>query len=164
MEVKLSVKRFNPDSGQPAHYYQEYELALEDSATVLDGLIKVREEIDGTLALRCSCRSAICGSCAMRINGHAALACKTKVTDAMSARGGPILVEPPGNMQVVKDLVVDFAPFWDKVRAVKPWLQPEGPEPEQGAPRLQRVDAAPCGRDGLHHVWRLRLRLHGAGG
>ena len=70
MEVKLTVRRFNPDAEMPAPYYQEYELELEDTSTVLDGLIAIREDLDGTLALRCSCRSAICGSCAMRINGH----------------------------------------------------------------------------------------------
>ena len=77
MDVTLSVKRFNPDSERPEAYYQDYQLDVLDSATVLDGLIKVREEIDGTLALRCSCRSAICGSCAMRVNGQAMLACNT---------------------------------------------------------------------------------------
>ena len=131
MEVSLSVRRFDPDADSPAPYHQEYRLELEESATVLDGLIKVREEIDGTLALRCSCRSAICGSCAMRVNGQAALACKTKVADAAPASGAPILVEPAGNAEVVKDLVVDFQPFWDKVRAVQPWLQPEGPQPQE---------------------------------
>ena len=131
MEVKLSVKRLNPDTDRPAAFYQEYQLELDESATVLDGLIKVREEIDGTLALRCSCRSAICGSCAVRINGRAALACKTKIVEATPASGAPILVEPAGNAEVIKDLVVDFQPFWDKVRAVKPWLQPEGPEPQR---------------------------------
>ena len=130
MDVKLSVRRFNPDAAQPAPYSQEYQLDLEDSATVLDGLIKLREEVDGTLALRCSCRSAICGSCAMRINGHATLACNTKIVDAMPGEGKPIVVEPVENMQVIKDLVVDFTSFWDKVRDVEPWLQPEGPAPE----------------------------------
>ena len=131
MEVRLNVRRFNPDADAPSPYYQDYELDMDETATVLDGLIAVREEIDGTLALRCSCRSAICGSCAMRVNGHAALACKTKVVDAMAAVDGPILVEPANNMQVIKDLVVDFQPFWDKVQAVEPWLQPQGPAPEQ---------------------------------
>ena len=129
MEVTFNVKRFDPDADQASARYQEYDLEMDDTSTVLDGLIKIREEIDGTLALRCSCRSAICGSCAMRINGQAALACKSKVVDAMSA-GGSIMVEPAGNMAVIKDLVVDFKPFWDKVIAVDPWLQPEGPEPQ----------------------------------
>ena len=127
LDVTFTVKRFNPDADHPEPYYEEYQVELEGSSTVLDGLIKIREEIDGTLTLRCSCRSAICGSCAMRINGHARLACNTKVTDVTGDRAGPILVEPAGNMPVTKDLVVDFKPFWDKVRAVEPWLQPSGP-------------------------------------
>ncbi len=131
MEVTLSVKRLNPDSSNPTPFFQEYTLEVEESATVLDGLIRIREEIDGTLSLRCSCRSAICGSCAMRINGEAGLACNTKIVDSLPSGGGPVVVEPAGNMQVIKDLVVDFQPFWDKVRAVEPWLQHSGPEPEQ---------------------------------
>ncbi len=129
MEVKLNVKRLNPDVERPAPYFQEYDLELDETSTLLDGLIEIREQIDGTLALRCSCRSAICGSCAVRVNGHAVLACRTKIVDEIPKNGGPVLVEPPGNMQVVKDLVVDFKPFWDKVRAIEPWLQPQGPEP-----------------------------------
>lgn len=130
MEVTISIRRFNPDSENASPYDQEFQVELTDSSTVLDGLIKIREEIDGTVALRCSCRSAICGSCAMRINGQAGLACNTKVVDAMHEDGSPIIVEPVGNMSVIKDLVVDFKPFWDKVRAVEPWLQNSGPEPE----------------------------------
>ncbi len=128
MEVTLSVKRFDPDADSPAAYFQDYALDLDDGAMVLDGLIKIREDVDGTLALRCSCRSAICGSCAMRINGQAMLACNTKIAD-VARNGAPVVVEPAGNMEVIKDLVVDFQPFWDKVRAVSPWLQAEGPAP-----------------------------------
>ena len=129
MQATLQVKRLNPESEAPEPYYQDYTLEMDDSATVLDGLIKIREEVDGTLALRCSCRSAICGSCTMRINGQAALACNTKLADAASD-GEPVLIEPAGNMEVIKDLVVDFKPFWDKIKAVEPWLQNRGPEPE----------------------------------
>ena len=78
MEVKLRVRRYNPD-GDRKPYFQDYAVDAPDSATVLDSLISVREEVDETLGLRCSCRSSICGSCAMRINGRARLACKTKV-------------------------------------------------------------------------------------
>ena len=130
MLVKFKVRRFDPDSGGAAPHYQEYELEMAESNTVLDGLIRIREEMDGTLGLRCSCRSAICGSCAMRINGQAGLACNTLIIHVIPKDGGPIVVEPAGNLEVQKDLIVDFAPFWSKVRAVQPWLQPEGPEPE----------------------------------
>ena len=131
MKTTFKVKRYDPDADSPSSDYQAYDLDLDDTATVLDGLIKIREEVDGTLALRCSCRSAICGSCAMRINGQAGLACNTKAIGAIPRDGGPIVVEPAGNLEVIKDLVVDFLPFWDKVRAVEPWLQNAGPEPEQ---------------------------------
>ena len=129
MEVTVKVKRFDPDVEAPASYWADYNVDVDQFTTVLDTLIKIREDIDGTLALRCSCRSAICGSCAMRVNGHAALACKTRVSNISSGEE-PITVEPVGVMPVIKDLVVDMTSFWDKVRAVEPWLQPEGPEPE----------------------------------
>ena len=132
MDVSLSVKRYNPDASRPEPYFQEYGIQVEKSATVLDALIKIREEVDGTLTLRCSCRSAICGSCAMRVNGQAGLACNIKLVDAVEqAGGGSVVVEPAGNMEVIKDLVVDFQPFWSKIRDVEPWLQTAGPEPEQ---------------------------------
>ena len=74
MDVTIKIKRYDPEVEAPESYWQDFSLTLDDSATVLDGLIKIREEMDGTLSLRCSCRSAICGSCATRINGHAGLA------------------------------------------------------------------------------------------
>ena len=129
MQVTLNVRRYDPDSDQPVPYDQEYSMDVDENATVLDGLIKVREEVDGSLALRCSCRSAICGSCSMRVNGQAILACNTKLTDVV-LEGGRVDIEPAGNMGLIKDLVVEFDIFWDKVRAVEPWLQPEGEEPE----------------------------------
>ena len=129
MQVTVSVRRYNPDDKENPSYWQEYNLDVDETSSVLDSLIKIREEVDGTLALRCSCRSAICGSCAMRINGHAKLACNTRITDAVKD-GGTVTVEPMGIMPVIKDLVVDQTLFWDKVRQVSPWLQPEGEEPE----------------------------------
>ncbi len=129
MQVLVSVRRYNPEDKEPTAYWQEYSLDVDETSSVLDSLIKIREEKDGSLALRCSCRSAICGSCAMRINGHAKLACNTKISD-VAGDGGTVTVEPVGVMPVVKDLVVDQSLFWDKVRQVSPWLQPEGEEPE----------------------------------
>ena len=128
MQATLRVKRYDPETKDSR--WQTYSLDVPDYATVLDALIQVREEIDASLALRCSCRSAVCGSCAMRINGHAKLACKTKVV-ALAPAGEEISIEPPGNMPLLKDLVVDMQPFWDRVRAIDPWLQTEGPPPER---------------------------------
>ncbi|MBI1885347.1 MAG: succinate dehydrogenase iron-sulfur subunit [Chloroflexi bacterium] len=129
MQVNLKIRRYNPER-EDGVYWQTYSLDVPSQFTVLDALMKIREEIDGSLALRCSCRSAICGSCSMRVDGHAKLACKTKL-NVLTEEGGEISVEPMGNLPVIKDLVTDMQPFWDKVRQVEPWLQAEGPAPER---------------------------------
>ncbi len=132
MEVRLSVQRHDPDA-RPATWWQDYVVDVPEHATVLDALLAVRDDQDETLTLRCSCRSHICGSCAMKINDRSGLACKTKVRQAMErARPGqPVRIRPAGNMPVVKDLVVDLEGFFGKVKAVEPYLQPTGPEPER---------------------------------
>ena len=104
---------------------------LPEYGAVLDGLLNVRDEQDGTLSMRCSCRSAICGSCAMKINGKSRLACKTMVAQLKEEEGDVISIEPMGNQPVIKDLVVNMDMFWDKINAVQPYLRPEGPVPEK---------------------------------
>ena len=81
MQTKLRVKRYDPEGPEPASSVQEYDLDVPEHYTVLDALIKVREEVDPSLALRCSCRASICGSCAMTVNDTARLVCKTKLRD-----------------------------------------------------------------------------------
>ncbi|MCH7512286.1 MAG: succinate dehydrogenase iron-sulfur subunit [Chloroflexi bacterium] len=130
MKINLKVRRAEPASGEDVRY-QQYSVDMVENATVLDALIQVREYVDGTLALRCSCRSAICGSCAMRVDKQARLACKTKVTDLVKTEGQEILVEPMGNMPVIKDLVTDMEMYWSKMDQVTPWLQPADPGPER---------------------------------
>jgi succinate dehydrogenase / fumarate reductase, iron-sulfur subunit len=137
-EYTLKVRRYQPETRQPP-YWQEFTVELDPDLSVLDGLLKVRDEQDGTLVVRCSCRAAICGSCGTKINGLSTLACKTQLGEAQHAadrrsRNGraPIVVEPMGNMPVVKDLVTDMeSTHWEKVRRVTPWLLPEGDPPER---------------------------------
>ena len=135
IKANLKVYRYDPETdtegaaSQPR--YDTYQVEdLPDFATVLDALIKVREDIDGTLTMRCSCRSAICGSCAFRVNGHAKLGCKTKLS-TLAPNGEEICVEPMANMTVIKDLVTDMEMFWDKIKQVKPWVETEGEPPER---------------------------------
>ena len=132
-DYTLKLRRFDPDSGQTA-YWQDFDVDLEPERSVLDGILKARAEEDGSIGIRCSCQAAICGSCAVRINGKAALACNTKLGDAAkrAAEDGSIVVEPMGNMPVLKDLIVDMdAVHWKKVQRVVPWLLPEGDPPER---------------------------------
>jgi succinate dehydrogenase / fumarate reductase, iron-sulfur subunit len=128
----LKIRRYDPESGE-APYWERFEVELDDERSVLDGILKVKDEEDASVAIRCSCRAAICGSCGVKINGHSALACNTRISDA-AERGsdGEIVVEPMGNMPVLKDLIVDMdAVHWKKVRRVVPWLLPEGDPPER---------------------------------
>src|SRR5947208_4171582 len=109
-DFTLNVRRYDPESGKPA-YWQDFTVDLEAERSVLDAILRARSDEDGSLAIRCSCQAAICGSCGVRINGKSRLACNTKLGDAAegSQRGdGAITVEPMGNMPVIKDLIVDM--------------------------------------------------------
>jgi|YelNatPaOPRAMG01_1025707.scaffolds.fasta_scaffold27050_5 succinate dehydrogenase / fumarate reductase iron-sulfur subunit len=120
MEFKIRAYRFNPEIDEKP-YYKEYTVEDYPGMTVLNALIKVKSEIDGTLSFRRSCRSAICGSCAMKINGISKLACKTQVGPEIE-KFGIINVEPLANMPVIRDLIVDQESFFDKIKEIKPYL------------------------------------------
>jgi succinate dehydrogenase / fumarate reductase iron-sulfur subunit len=128
----LRIRRFNPESGAPPHW-ADFDVNMDDHRSVLDGILDVRDREDGSLGIRCSCQAAICGSCGVRINGQAKLACNTKLRDAQQeAKDGAITVEPMGNMPVLKDLIVNMdAVHWKKVQRVVPWLIPAGDPPER---------------------------------
>jgi succinate dehydrogenase / fumarate reductase iron-sulfur subunit len=136
-DFTLQVRRYQPESGE-GPYWQRYDVDLDPTLSVLDGLLQIRDREDGTLVVRCSCRAAICGSCGVKVNGESTLACKTRLSDAheyANRRNGgeePIVVEPMGNMRVIKDLVTDMEEtHWAKIRRVTPWLLPEGDPPER---------------------------------
>ena len=143
-EYTLKVRRYQPESGE-GPYWEEFNVDLDPSLSVLDGLLQAKDRDDGSLSVRCSCRAAICGSCGMKINGQSGLGCKTQIGEAQeladkkaSAAGNgdggdvPIVVEPMGNMPVIKDLITDMeSTHWAKIRRVTPWLLPHGEPPER---------------------------------
>jgi succinate dehydrogenase / fumarate reductase, iron-sulfur subunit len=133
----LKIRRYQPESGE-GPFWEEFDVELEESLSVLDGILQAKDREDGSLAVRCSCRAAICGSCGVKINGQSTLACKTQLRHAHAAanrrNGGenPIVVEPMANMPVIKDLVTDMeSTHWEKIRRVTPWLLPAGDPPER---------------------------------
>ena len=130
MQTTFKVHRYDPEAGgKPTS--QTYALDLPEEATVLDGLFKIRDELDGTLAFRASCNRGFCGECTLRINRGGRLACMTRVATARS-KDGEITVEPTRHVRILKDLVCDVdRQLWQKIKAVEPWLQPAGPPPEQ---------------------------------
>jgi succinate dehydrogenase / fumarate reductase, iron-sulfur subunit len=136
-EYTLKVRRYLPESGE-GPYWEEFPVDLDPSLSVLDGLLQAKDRDDGSLSVRCSCRAAICGSCGMKINGQSGLGCKTQIGHAHEAAnrrnggGEPIVVEPMGNMPVIKDLITDMeSTHWEKIRRVTPWLLPHGEPPER---------------------------------
>jgi succinate dehydrogenase / fumarate reductase iron-sulfur subunit len=121
MIVPLKIWRFDPESGERA--LREYEVDAPEWACLLDVLDLIKDKHDGTLAYRKSCRMMICGSCGMRMDGRAVLACKERMKPIVDSGHVPV-ISAMGNMPIVKDLVVDMEPFWGKIRSVKPWLDP----------------------------------------
>ena len=129
MDVGLKVWRFDSRTGERA--LETYEVEAPEWATLLDVLDIVKDRVDGTLAYRKSCRMMICGSCGMRMDGAAVLACKERMKPLVDAGHVPV-ISAMGNLPIVKDLVVDMEPFWAKLRAMKPWLKPGYQLPEEG--------------------------------
>jgi len=131
-DYTLRIRRHLPETGEPP-YWAEFPVDLEGHRSVLDGILQARDRIDGSIGIRCSCQAAICGSCGVRVNGQARLACNTKLSEAAEkAEDGAIVVEPMGNMPVLKDLIVNMdAVHWKKVQRVVPWLLPAGDPPER---------------------------------
>jgi len=135
-DYTIKVRRFQPESGE-GPYWEEFGVDLDPSLSVLDGLLQAKDRDDGSLAVRCSCRAAICGSCGMKINGQSGLGCKTQIGHAQAQANkmtgdDAIVIEPMGNMPVIKDLVTDMeSTHWEKIRRVTPWLLPHGEPPER---------------------------------
>jgi succinate dehydrogenase / fumarate reductase, iron-sulfur subunit len=130
----MRIRRFIPEKDTKP-WWGEYEVDVEPTDRVLDALHQVKWYQDGTLALRRSCAHGICGSDAMLINGRNALACKVLMRDV----GNVCHVEALRGMRIIKDLVVDFEPFFAKYRAVLPYLVNDS-VPEHGE-RLQSPEA-----------------------
>ena len=139
MQVRLRIRRYNPEIDQAPHY-EDYAVDAEPTDRVLDLLNQVKWYQDGTLTYRRSCAHGICGSDAMRINGVNRLACKILVKDL----GERISVEPLLGLRVIKDMIVDMEPFFEHYRSVLPFLVNDEAPPErerlQSPEQRQRFD------------------------
>ena len=127
--VNIRVQRYNPDIDKKA-YIKEYSVEVSQDTTILDALYEIKTHQDGTLTFRRSCRHAICGSCAMNVNGKNLLVCNTPINDMLD-RKNRISVKPLPYLPVIKDLVVDRSQFWAQYQRVKPWLIPPEDLPEK---------------------------------
>lgn len=131
-DYRFKIKRYNPETDKKPHW-EDYAIQADPTDRLLDGLNQIKWYNDGSLTFRRSCAHGICGSDAMMINGANQLACKLNMQDAQkqARAGNEITVEPLRGFPIVKDLVVDMEGFFEKYRAVKPFLINDEPAPER---------------------------------
>jgi fumarate reductase iron-sulfur subunit len=116
--VTLDVFRYRPEeAAEPT--FDRYQVPFHDHWQILDALTYVKDQLDGTLSFRWSCRMGICGSCGMMVNGKPILTCSTMLRDYADA---PIRIEPLAYFPVIRDLVIDWDDFLEKLTASKAWL------------------------------------------
>jgi len=120
MTIIFNIKRFDGTNT----WNQEYRFPYEVN-TLLGCLTKIREEQDDTLNFTSACRHAICGSCAVQVNGNAYLACETQLDTLIDTfKTTQFYLEPLNNFPVVRDLVVRFEEKAEKMKKVQPWMCP----------------------------------------
>ncbi len=123
--ISLEVTRYRPeDETKPT--FQTYEVPFRKEWVILDALNYIKDELDGSLSYRWSCRMGICGSCGMMVNGEPKLTCAAFLHDYFP---GPIRVEPLRYFPVVRDLVIDMNDFLAKLQSVKPWITRDQEKP-----------------------------------
>lgn len=123
--ISLEVFRYRPEE-ERAPTYQTYAVPLHPDWVILDALNYVKDELDGTLSFRWSCRMGVCGSCGMMVNGEPVLTCAAFLTQYAP---GPIRIEPLVNFPVVRDLVILMDDFMEKLNRVRPWIDVEAEKP-----------------------------------
>jgi succinate dehydrogenase / fumarate reductase iron-sulfur subunit len=117
MEIKFKIFRFNPEADKAPHY-DVFTVKAELNDRILECLNKIRWEQDSSLAYRMSCAHGVCGSDAVTINGSPALACQKLVEDYDYKQ--EIMIEPIKFFPVVKDLIVDMDPFFERINSISP--------------------------------------------
>lgn len=134
MIMKFKIFRYDPGKDHEP-YYQSYEINASPKDRILDCLNSIREN-DPTLSFRMSCGHGVCGSDGMRINGTSSLACQKLVKDFKDNE--EVLIEPLQAFRVIKDLVVDMDPFFERYNSIRPYLITKTPAPDKE--RLQSFE------------------------
>ncbi len=120
-KVNFKVFRFNADEDY-LPYYEDYSMEVTSEEVVLDILNRIKWDNDGSFSYRRSCRHGICGTCAIKVNGRATLACKERMNDMIELFGHELTIEPLSIKRAVKDLIIDKGDFWAKHDAIHPYL------------------------------------------
>jgi succinate dehydrogenase / fumarate reductase, iron-sulfur subunit len=118
--VTFHVSRIDPAKEEKPRL-QAFDFEERPGMTVLEGLIHIQENLDPTLAFRSSCRSALCGSCAMHIGGKYGLACQTQIANVVKPGTG-LVIRPLNHLRIIRDLVVDLSQFFAQWKRIRPFL------------------------------------------
>ena len=138
------IYRWDPDSGGSPRV-DTFEIDIDHCGPmVLDAVIKIKNEIDPTLAFRRSCREGICGSCAMNIDGTNTLACTKPIADIR----GDVKIYPLPHLPVVKDIVPDLTHFYAQYATIQPWIRTQSTPPPDRERLQSREDREKL--DGLY--------------
>ena len=119
--IRIEVLRYHPEHDSEPHW-QGWDVPFTDDMSVLQGLQQIKDDQDGSLSFRWSCRMAICGSCGMMVNGKPRLACKTFLREFAP---GPLRVEPLAHLPIERDLVVGMEDFLGKLQSITPYIVPK---------------------------------------
>jgi fumarate reductase iron-sulfur subunit len=131
--VTLEVFRYLPEQSEQPRF-QTYTVPFRQEWVVLDALNYIKDNIDGSLTYRWSCRMGVCGSCGMMVNGEPKLTCAAFLKDDYPKT---IRVEPLANFPVIRDLVINFDDFLHKLKEVKAWMIPKEQKPVEAGEYLQ---------------------------
>jgi fumarate reductase iron-sulfur subunit len=134
--IAMKVSRYRPEHAREP-YHDEYRVPYREDMVVLDALNQIKDEIDGSLTYRWSCRMGVCGSCGMMVNGKPRLTCATFVREFYPK---PVVVEPLRHFPVIRDLVVDMTDFMNKLKEVKPWIIRREEKPVEEGEYLQTTE------------------------
>jgi succinate dehydrogenase / fumarate reductase iron-sulfur subunit len=125
--MKFEIYRYDPDKHERP-YMQKFEVELQPTdRMLLDAILRIKNDMDDSLAIRRSCREGVCGSDAMNINGKNGLACVTNLKTVTE----PVVLKPLPGLPVVRDLIVDMTFFYDQYHSIKPYLINNDPPPEK---------------------------------
>jgi len=134
--ITLQVQRYIPEKN-PDPFFQEYEVPFQKKWVILDALNHIKNNIDGTLSYRWSCRMGVCGSCGMMVNDKPVLTCAKFLEEYLP---GPIKIAPLNYFAIIRDLVVNTDGFMDNVKRVKPWLITDQAKPVSDGEYKQTPD------------------------
>jgi len=116
--ITVKVSRFNPEEDSEVKY-ETYKVPYKKGMTILDSLIYIRENYDGSLAFRYRCRVGYCGSCSVLINGIPGLACMKEIPPNKEE----LTIEPLSNFPLIKDLVVDISSVDKRMLSIRPFME-----------------------------------------